>query len=1047
MLSMSALQQEKEQHRMDTPTRSFDTATFTHHDLQRLHRRATHLISSASGTSTTTSFNLSTSNNNNNFNSLSSNLTQRSLHSLHKQYPLTTPGGPAASSMAATSSKPTPALLTSLQRVVDDMRDSLQQSLVERKQLHADALELAEAESKDLYDSVIAAQLRASTAEEQLAGAKAKLEEYRENASSRFSSELSELKQDWSNQMSATVMQGELRAALEKTRSVAEEQALRLKVLTDERSRMIRESTAERRRHEESEKNWTIKWEKNIKLQTERQKVWKDETATLQQDLREEKKQHAHAKAKVQTLTQHLKQSRADVQEQKIVSKRCQEDVESTRKLLETESQRTRTAEMKMGKFEEQCSALSARLEKSARQNILLESKITDSQDELKNERLSLRNIMEGVKNQSNEETERLVQEAVNNATAEAERRIREQATLTESALKIQLHEKEKSLEATKKSVQDLQRLLEVEREKSSDSMSEKETYERKLHHIETMLKGEKEEIKKLEKVVEDMEKMHKKEMESIKTQHQLMLNAKVAEATSTTKRSEEKRTRSILEDMQKKMDTNLLEIQEHRSTVDKAQREAVAARGETQLLSRRLADAQSEIEENQRAVLETLKLSSEIQQSETELKGSLERERGGHSKTKSELEVITSKLSRIEMELERMKVQREEAETERSKWRQTGESAEVEARRATVDLEMLRRKHDELERDYQRAFENLKELTNQVSEHRHSSRAKNDQIDKLERNLRELTLDTERERNHRQTSETESQRRVQEADRMHREASLELSASEAACQQKMSEIERFKVQIAMLETAVIKLEEEYEEAKNEANAMTLQVEDTTRREQSLRKILDEKGDELRDSRVEVATLEERCRTFDARMNAEDERHKHSLEREEQLRQDVETALQRMGKENVLLRKRHDMLALERDRAHSGYTALRKQTERLQNAAREAARKAQIAALTVQRQMMNHGSFMKTSAKGGQSSSSEQQAFDAAEDLSWVAIGGTNHRPDAGPLTERKRTVQTSLMMDSGIDSGSVSEKEEESKSTNEIRIDSKPKEMVVADL
>jgi hypothetical protein len=182
-------------------------------------------------------------------------------------------------------------------------------------------------------------------------------------------------------------------------------------------------------------------------------------------------------------------------------------------------------------------------------------------------------------------------------------------------------------------------------------------------------------------------------------------------------------------------------------------------------------------------------------------------------------------------------------------------------------------------------------------------------------------------------------------------------------------------------------------------------------------------------------------------MNAEDERHKHSLEREEQLRQDVETALQRMGKENVLLRKRHDMLALERDRAHSGYTALRKQTERLQNAAREAARKAQIAALTVQRQMMNHGSFMKTSAKGGQSSSSEQQAFDAAEDLSWVAIGGTNHRPDAGPLTERKRTVQTSLMMDSGIDSGSVSEKEEESKSTNEIRIDSKPKEMVVADL
>ena len=96
--------------------------------------------------------------------------------------------------------------------------------------------------------------------------------------------------------------------------------------------------------------------------------------------------------------------------------------------------------------------------------------------------------------------------------------------------------------------------------------------------------------------------------------------------------------------------------------------------------------------------------------------------------------------------------------------------------------------------------------------------------------------------------------------------------------------------------------------------------------------------------------------------------------------------------------------AVERDRAHEGYIALRKQTERLQNAARTAARKAQLAALSVQHQMMSsrvNGTTTTTSSSSSGSSSSSssssktstkmgKEAFDAAADLSWIALGGND---------------------------------------------------------
>ena len=236
-----------------SPSQSVNPS-FTARDLQRLHRRATQLIKSAAApqssrfTSTTTTSA-----------ALAHTSSSSSSSYTRQRHPLTPPSSshpttahPTETPASRRTLPPTTAVMTSLQQVIDAMRDSMQQSLLERKRIHADALELAEAESRDLYDSVIAAQTRATTAEDQLERAKLKLNEYRDSTATKFSNELSELKQDWSNQMSASVMQSELRAALAKTKSIAEEQAIRLQVLTEERSRMIQESTNQRRAREET---------------------------------------------------------------------------------------------------------------------------------------------------------------------------------------------------------------------------------------------------------------------------------------------------------------------------------------------------------------------------------------------------------------------------------------------------------------------------------------------------------------------------------------------------------------------------------------------------------------------------------------------------------------------------------------------------------------------------------------------------------------------------------------------------------------------------
>ena len=213
--------------------------------------------------------------------------------------------------------------------------------------------------------------------------------------------------------------------------------------------------------------------------------------------------------------------------------------------------------------------------------------------------------------------------------------------------------------------------------------------------------------------------------------------------------------------------------------------------------------------------------------------------------------------------------------------------------------------------------------------------------------------------------------------------------------------IEQLKVQITVGESAISSLKDELDSNNNDLESAGMRLRDEQHRHSNCDNELKAMQTALEQSKVEIATLKERGRTFDAQLDNEHHIHASALEREGTLRAEMEKNIHRISQENSVLRKRHDMLAVERDRAHEGYLSLRKQTERLQNAARTAARKAQLAALSVQHQMMSGrvnerggggggggdgGGGDKTTSKMG------EEAFNAAEDLSWIALGGNDGR-------------------------------------------------------
>ena len=588
---------------------TFSSSSLTHHDLQRLHRRATQLISSA----TTTNDDM--------------------------RRPLTTPGGPTTTSFI---SKPSPAILKSLQSIIDDMRDSLQQSLNERKRIHSDALELAEAESKDLYDSVLAAQSRASTAEESLAQAKSKLEEYRENASSRFSNELSELKQDWNNQLSATVMQSELRSALERTRSVADEQTLRLKVLTEERSRMIKESTAQKRYIETKEKEWQAIQVKQVETFNQNYNTMKLEKQELANQLLNQENQNININQQFKEIQLKEKELQKQSNQLQTDKEQLQLQLQNASSLLDNNVNKLHQYDTERSSLKNESNLSSLQILKQTKRLKELENQLEETEKTLKDEQASKESMLKGMQDTNSQINQQLIKDAIDNAEKETEKRLHEQYQMSEMKLKSERDEKEKSLILLRQQQQELQRMYKLETEKLINAMENCETHKKNCNRAT-------ESLEVTQKEMEQLIQTNKKTVIDLNKNHNLLITAEIAEATSVTRNECEKKFNQKLNDMQIKMEENLKLMNTMRTKHFESNQIVNETKNESNRLALLLNDAKSEIEENQRAVLETLKLSSEIQQSEAEIKAALNREKELHHRMKQDYDTVLSKHRYVE--------------------------------------------------------------------------------------------------------------------------------------------------------------------------------------------------------------------------------------------------------------------------------------------------------------------------------------------------------------------------------------------------------------
>ena len=211
------------------------------------------------------------------------------------------------------------------------------------------------------------------------------------------------------------------------------------------------------------------------------------------------------------------------------------------------------------------------------------------------------------------------------------------------------------------------------------------------------------------------------------------------------------------------------------------------------------------------------------------------------------------------------MRTQRETSETDRNKWKVECEASETISRRATLDLEIAVRRQTDLETDYNRSTINNKELTEQVATHRHESRSKDQQIDTLNRNVRELTLDMERLVNQNRLSSVDSTTKIDEYKSISNQATLALNACDQSLHNKMTEIETLKIEITLKETNITRIEDDMNQLNTESQVLHGKIENSLIREENIRKCNEALNVSFSNSKVNVAKLEERCRTYDAR--------------------------------------------------------------------------------------------------------------------------------------------------------------------------------------
>jgi hypothetical protein len=843
---------------------------------------------------------------------------------------------------AATSEKEL-AHVVSLETVVGQFHEALHRALDDRKQLHSDALELANAESMDLYNSVLAAERRAAVAEQNLIETQAKLEEQRKLMSSRFANELSELKHGWSDQLAATAKQNEMRTTLDKTRRVAEESAMRIRVMVDERSRMIEDQTALRRQVEDAAE----------KLRSTVDRLNKAHTLAL--------------KEKDSTITRlngniaRLEASKARALEQVSAAEAAQGEAE--RKLVEAERKLVE-AERKLV----EAGKMTAELKGAARTLSECQRDLADTRSELRQSE-SARANLERKEAALRSDVDRLVDKAKQDAIAA--KSLSAGRTDTEQRAYEAMSEDRNRLQAA-------MRTLEGQIAKANAELAtagtEKELLQTRCKDVELARDRLSGVVKNLQKDLaakkidlasemqraDSLEERMRQELEKAAAIHSLNM----AKAIAVTQKEADQRRVAAVAVVQERADALSESINEQRHEIDDKNRALATEQASVASLDAKLKDALSEVEENRRALLETLKLSSDVQNSETEVRSHLSREQEEHGRSKVELETLRVHLSQALADAKGARKECEELEVGRVRTRDKREAAESRTRELESELGIARGRVLELEELRVQFEAEFRSLRGELEREKSQVQAEKESQRRGERDLEFAAEKRQMEMTRHELQLQEAQRRCAEAEAGMQRATNDMHEMKAFLGQHESLAEDMNVKLALLQSERDSISEELKKQKSNHDAVIERARALERSEGSSRNEITRTQAEVERLRIKYAQAEEQhklqLRRLQDMLDLAKKEKTNTLKAEE--------ALARTTQENVLLRRRNMLMVNERDR-------VRRESEKLQSAARQAARKAQLAALHIQQMSI------------GQNSRADD-AFSAAQDLNWVAIGG-----------------------------------------------------------
>jgi chromosome segregation ATPase len=189
------------------------------------------------------------------------------------------------------------------------------------------------------------------------------------------------------------------------------------------------------------------------------------------------------------------------------------------------------------------------------------QEKLEKNEAERREEKKSVEDMLGNMQHQRSTASERMVAEAAAQASLETERRLNEQHSGEMMLLKNEIHEKAKTIEGLRHSLAETNRKMEQGMEKIVALNSVLETVKRKLEQAESLVDGKDNEIGSLQAKIRENDKHFKKEIDTLNTQNSLQLSSAVAEASASSRREEEEKTRLTLKEIQHRLDTNHAEV------------------------------------------------------------------------------------------------------------------------------------------------------------------------------------------------------------------------------------------------------------------------------------------------------------------------------------------------------------------------------------------------------------------------------------------------------------------------------------------------------